>query len=172
VSVIGSSGSGKTTFAKRLAAQLGVPHVELDSIYHQANWTPLDDDEFRARVKAATAGDGWVVDGNYAAVRPIVLDRATDVVWLDFSRPVVMRRVIWRSARRAVDRRELWNGNRESVRTWVDPEHPIRWAWTHFDRKRAEYEARFNSPEYAHLTVSRLRRPRAADEYLGHCKPA
>ncbi len=30
---------------------------------------------------------------------------------------------------RALTRRELWNGNRESFRNWLDPEHPIRWAW-------------------------------------------
>jgi broad-specificity NMP kinase len=32
VAVIGIGGSGKTTFAGRLAAQLGVPHVQLDSL--------------------------------------------------------------------------------------------------------------------------------------------
>ena len=85
VSVIGSSGAGKTTFGKRLAARLGVAFVELDSIFHQANWTPLPDDDFRAHVRAAVMDDGWVVDGNYGVVRPIVLERATTVVWLDYS---------------------------------------------------------------------------------------
>src|ERR1700733_14260364 len=81
VSVIGCSGSGKTTFAKALAGQLGVKFVELDSIFHQPGWTELPDDEFQARVRDATAGEGWVVDGNYGVVRPIVLERATTVVW-------------------------------------------------------------------------------------------
>ncbi len=96
-------------------------------------------------------------------VRPLVLDARTDVVWLDYSRFVVMSRVIRRSASRAFVNRELWNGNKESIRNWVDPGNPIRWAWSNFDRKRVEYEARFNSPECAHLRVARLRSPHDAD---------
>ncbi len=87
ISVVGSSGSGKTTLAKALAARLDIPFVELDAIFHQPNWTELPDDEFRARVREAVAADAWVVDGNYGVVRPIVLGRATTVVWLDYSRP-------------------------------------------------------------------------------------
>jgi len=41
VCVVGCSGSGKTTFAALLAHKLGLPHLELDSIYHQSEWTSL-----------------------------------------------------------------------------------------------------------------------------------
>jgi adenylate kinase family enzyme len=81
-SVIGTSGSGKTTLGRALAARLQIPHVELDSIFHQANWVPLSDAEFRARVAALVDGECWVIDGNYAVVRDLVWDRATTVVWL------------------------------------------------------------------------------------------
>ena len=84
VSVIGTSGSGKSTFGRKLAERIDAEYIELDSIFHQANWTPLPDDEFHDRVRARTAGERWVVDGNYGAVRPIVLERATTVVWLDY----------------------------------------------------------------------------------------
>jgi ABC-type dipeptide/oligopeptide/nickel transport system ATPase component len=68
ISVVGNSGSGKTTVAKALAARLGVPHVELDAIFHQPNWTPLPADEFRRRVADAITGDGpntgtWLSSG-------------------------------------------------------------------------------------------------------------
>jgi hypothetical protein len=69
VSVIGSTGAGKTTFGRELARRLNVPFVELDSIYHQANWTPLPDEDFRRAVAGRIAGDSWVVDGNYEDVR-------------------------------------------------------------------------------------------------------
>src|ERR1017187_1525754 len=63
VSVIGNAGSGKSALARALAARLGVPHVELDGIYHQPGWIPLAGEEFVRRVGAAAAGDGWVIDG-------------------------------------------------------------------------------------------------------------
>ncbi|HEX2361691.1 MAG TPA: hypothetical protein VHI11_06435, partial [Jiangellaceae bacterium] len=89
VSVVGNAGSGKTKLARELAARLRVPHVELDAIFHQPNWTRLPTDEFRQRVADAVAGDGWVVDGNYSSVRDLVWQRADAVVWLDFSRATV-----------------------------------------------------------------------------------
>lgn len=165
-SVIGCSGAGKTTFGRALAARLGVALIELDSIFHQAGWTPLREPEFQARVRAATAADGWVVDGNYGAVRPIVLERATTVVWLDYTRPRVMQQVIRRSIARGVSRRELWNGNRENPLEWIRSDHPIRWAWSQHGRKRAEYEARFRGPEYDHLDVYRFTDPVAARAWL------
>jgi adenylate kinase family enzyme len=166
VSVIGVSGAGKTTFGRSLAARLGVEFVELDAIFHQPGWTQLPDDEFRAAVRAAVSADGWVVDGNYGVVRPIILERATTVVWLDYSRPRVMQQVIRRSASRAVTRRELWNGNREDIREWIQPDHPIRWAWSQHGRKRDEYSARFREPQYRHIDVQRFREPRAARDWL------
>jgi cytidylate kinase len=56
VSVIGNSGAGKSTVARHLAAVLGVPHLELDAVFHQPGWRPLPDEEFR-RITTAKASD-------------------------------------------------------------------------------------------------------------------
>ena len=45
--------------------------------------------------------EGWVIDGNYSAVQPLVWERADTVIWLDPPRRTVMRRIIWRTIRRA-----------------------------------------------------------------------
>ena len=111
VSVVGTSGAGKSTLARALAGALGADFLELDSVYHQAGWVPLPR-EYRARVASVTAGERWVIDGNYSKVRDVVWARADTVVWLDLPRRTVMRRVIWRSSG-ASGRVELWNGNRE-----------------------------------------------------------
>jgi adenylate kinase family enzyme len=160
VSVVGNSGSGKSTLAKRLAAHLGVPNLELDSVNHQPNWQPLPREEFRARVAEIVALDGWVVDGNYRAVRDLVWARADTVVWLDLPRYTVMRQVLTRTIVRGATRRELWNGNRESLRNLVrwDPEESVvRWAWVKHAHYREIYTKAFADPANAHLTLVRLR---------------
>jgi len=160
VSVVGNTGSGKTRLARRIAAVLRVPCLELDSIHHQADWQPLDPDTFRARVREHTAGDGWVVDGNYRAVQDLVWSRADTVIWLDLSRPVVMWQVVGRTLRRAVTREELWNGNREPLRNFLtlEPEDSvIAWAWTRHRVYRERYELAMSNPSWAHLTFVRVR---------------
>jgi adenylate kinase family enzyme len=159
VSVVGNSGSGKSTLARQLARVLGVPYVELDSIYHQPGWEALPAADFQRAVTAATAGDGWVADGNYSAVRPIVWGRADTVVWLDPPRRTVMRQVTWRTVRRSVTRQELWNGNREPLRnflTWVPEESIISWAWHSHAKYRARYGTEAADPANSRLTFIRL----------------
>ena len=134
--IVGTSGSGKTTVARQAAQRLGVTPVELDSIRHRENWYELPDGEFRESIAGIVAGDRWVIDGNYSFTWDITMPRATQVVWLDLPRSVVMTQVIWRSLCRAALRLELWNGNRETFSSWLRADHPIRWAWaTHHDRQ-------------------------------------
>jgi adenylate kinase family enzyme len=157
--VVGSSGAGKTTVARELAARLNVPHVELDAIFHQPGWTPLPPDEFAARVATAADRDGWVIDGNYSVVRPLVWARADTVVWLDLPRRTVMRRIVWRTLRRAAIRAELWNGNRERWRNLfsLDPEESvIAWAWQKHGAYKQRYAAAARDPANAHLGFIRI----------------
>jgi adenylate kinase family enzyme len=174
VSVIGVTGAGKSTVARSLARRLGVPCVELDSIFHQANWRPLPDDEFRARVAALTETGGWVVDGNYSQVRELVWRRADTVVWLDPPRRVVMRQVVWRTLWRAALRVELWNGNRERWRnlfTRDQEESVIVWAWHHHPVYRQRYGGACADPAWAHLRWVRLRSRAGVRRLLAEAGP-
>ena len=165
VLVAGISGCGKTTLARKLAERIGVPHVELDALHHGPGWTVRP--RFEADVAGFAATDGWVVDSfGYPSVRDLLWSRADTVVWLDLSRPVVMWRVTSRSAVRAATRRELWNGNRERFGDWLDPEHPIRWAWSQHASRRLEIGRRLADPRYAGLHAVRLRSPAQARRWL------
>ena len=169
ISVVGNSGSGKTTLARKLAAVLGIPHLELDSVFHLPGWEELDRPTFRARVEEFTAGPAWVVDGNYSRVRDIVWERADTVVWLDPPRSRVMRQVIGRTVRRAATRQELWNGNREPMRNFlrVKPEESIiAWAWTRHHVYRQRYQEAQEDPVHAHLNWIRLTSPDEVAEFL------
>jgi adenylate kinase family enzyme len=170
VSVVGVSGAGKTTVGRKLAASLGVPFVELDAIFHQPDWAELPRDEFRERVGATVAAPGWVVDGNYSAVRDLVWDRADTVVWLDLPRRLVMRRVILRTLRRGLTRETLWNGNREPLANFyrLDPEENIvRWTWVKYATYVDRYQTAMRDPAYDRLRFVRLRTPHEIDGFLG-----
>jgi len=173
--VVGTSGAGKTTLARRIAALLKLPHIELDAINWQSGWRDLtrhDPEEFVRRVNEAIRAEAWVLDGNYGPVRDRVWLRATHLVWLDYQRPVIMARVISRTLFRAVLRTELWAGNRERWRQLLRPSHPIRWAWSTWERRRRETAERLAQSECAHLVVFRLRRPSEvtqAIEFLVSC---
>jgi adenylate kinase family enzyme len=159
ISVVGNSGSGKTTLARSLAAALAVPYLELDSVFHQPDWQPLDRALFVQRVDEFSQAPGWVVDGNYSAVRELVWSRADTVIWLDLPRRRVMRQVIWRTLRRLATKAELWNGNREQWRNLFGPpeESIIAWAWTKHRMYRDRYLSAQADPANAHLTFLRVR---------------
>lgn len=182
-SVVGNSGSGKSTLAKAIAARLGVPHVEMDALFHQPGWRELPAEEFRSVVAAAAAEPAWVIDGNYNAVREVIWERADTVVWLDLPRRVVMRQVTGRTLRRVVLRTELWNGNREpwSNMLSLDPQRSIvAWAWTNHVKYHDRYLAATADVRWAHLrfvayaagTKSRRGSTRLSPEPLGSSQPA
>src|SRR5687768_13420816 len=104
IHVIGTSCSGKSTFAAALAARVGLPHVELDALHWEPDWVEVPDDIFRSRVTDLVATEGWVVDGNYSVVRDMVWARADTIVWLDYRFPLVFGRALRRTAGRVFRR--------------------------------------------------------------------
>jgi adenylate kinase family enzyme len=170
ISVVGTSGSGKTTLAREISQRLAIPHVELDSLHWQPNWIEVPDDVMRERVSQVLSGTSWVVDGNYSIVRNIVWGRADTVVWLDYSFPVVMSRVIWRTFRRVVTQQEVCNGNRENWKKTFSRDSIILWALTTYHKRREEYPILLKKPEYSHLQVVHLRSSQAAQNWLLNLK--
>jgi adenylate kinase family enzyme len=171
VVVVGVSGSGKTTLSGELSRRLRVPHIELDSIFWQANWTQLPPEQFEARVKDACAGQSWVVDGNYAAaIRELVWTAADTVIWLDLPRAVVMRQLVLRTVRRTLTRAELWNGNRERPlrdQLSFDPRRSIlAWSWTDHGRTRVQYAHAMDDPRFGQVRFVRIRSRRELRRFL------
>lgn len=173
VAVVGTSGSGKTTFAATLAAKLQAPHVELDALHWRPNWIEAPREEFRAAVAAATAADRWVSDGNYSIVRDLVWGRATAVIWLNYRFPTVMGRALWRTVHRSLSREELYSGNRESLSSaFLSRDSILLWVVTSYRRNRRRYTALFEDAAFAHLDRLELRRPSEATRFVAHLPAA
>ena len=71
ISVLGFSGSGKSTLAGALGRRYGVPVLHLDRVQFAPGWVERPLDAKVADVQRFLDGhgdDGWVIDGNYAAL--------------------------------------------------------------------------------------------------------
>lgn len=160
--------------ARSLANRLGLVHIELDAIYHQPQWQPLESNEFVCRVdevvREAGKGAGWVMCGGYGQHIDHIRDAHADtVIWLDYAKPLVMRRLVGRTVRRAVTREELWNGNREPITNFTswDPEkNVVRWSWVNFERRREQYQAKIDNGTWDNAAVHRFCTPAEADRFL------
>ena len=169
LSIIGTSGSGKSTVGALMAHRLAVPYIELDSIFHQPNWTQLPAAEFERRVEEAAARPSWVIDGSYSAVRDLIWRRAECVVWLDLPRPLVTYRVLRRTVMRCASRQELWNCNRDRWRDLfsTDPgKSTVAAAWKRYPELRDRYEAATKDSRWQGLSFVHLRSRHEVKAYL------
>lgn len=167
VHVVGTSGSGKSTVARRLAFVRGVPHIELDALHWLPGWIERDRDEFRTLLKAELDAPAWVVDGNHLGrARDLLWARSTTIVWLDLPRHAVMRQVTTRTLRRWWRREKLWGGNRERLRKalFSREDSILWWAWTSYARRKRQY-AELLGPS-CEQEVIRLRSRREVDAWL------
>lgn len=138
MSVRGVTGSGKTTFARRLAAAYGVPHIELDALYWRADWQPAPEEEFESAVREAAALESWVIDGNYSRIQELVQHRATMTVWLDYPWWVSFPRLVGRTARRVSSGELHWGHSRERLRSVFSRDSILVWYLRTYARRRRE----------------------------------
>jgi adenylate kinase family enzyme len=99
VLVMGCAGSGKTTFARKLADKLGLPFVSIDRIFWQPGWREPAREDFAARMTLEAAKPAWVMDGNYTshAAAELRRVRADTIIWFDLPRRVCVLGIIRRS---------------------------------------------------------------------------
>jgi adenylate kinase family enzyme len=101
VLVLGSSGSGKSTFAGRLSRITGIPMISIDAIYWQPGWRSSAPDVFEAAMTQAANQRSWIMDGNYLTrgAGELRRARADTVFWFDLPRWVCLSGVLFRIAK-------------------------------------------------------------------------
>ena len=140
--IVGHTGSGKSTTARRLAARLGThTWIDLDELHWLPKWRERPDEEMGQLLRKAmrnAGGEGaehqrWVVSGNYT--RPpcgaLLRTTATAVVWVRPRFTQLLRQLVWRTLDRAVFGTPCCNGNRESLWTTLCTRDSILYyAWS------------------------------------------
>jgi len=167
VVVVGTTCCGKTTFARRLSKALGLRHVELDALYWLPDWTPRQESKFRSLVRDAVDDDRWVIDGNYRRLQDVIFDRATTLIWLNYSFPRVLFRGLKRTINRVLTGEPVYAGNRESFRrAFLSRDSILWWLITTHHRRRRRYRELFARALYPALKNLEFRTPSEAERYL------
>lgn len=112
--IIGTSGAGKTTLARRLVQETKLRYVELDDLYWLPNWSECDPEEFLSKVKSATENNNWVACGNYRQVKGFLMEQADLIVWLDFSFLRVFSQAFRRTIKNIITRTPIAGNNQET----------------------------------------------------------
>ena len=170
--VIGTSGSGKTTLAEKLSARLGIKNIELDALFWKENWTQSSTEEFRRKISDSIKDSiketrGYVLHGNYNKVQDLTWGNVDTVIWLDYSRMIVMWRVIKRTIGRILSKEELWAGNRETFRkSFLEKDSIVLWAWNTYGKRKKQYSMMVNENPYKINKFIIMRNPKEANAFL------
>ena len=136
----------------------------MDRLYWKPNCQEPNDEEFFSILEQALTGDAWVLDGNYTQTTHIKWPRANLVVWIDYSFPLTLYRVIKRSILRAWKKQELWpgTGNRESFTRLFSKDSMVLWTLSHYASNKGKFDELMATESYAHIEFVRLRSPKEA----------
>ena len=102
--IIGCSGAGKSTFARRLRDRTGLPLYYLDRLWHKPDRTNVTQEAFDRGLAQWLALPAWILDGNYSRTLPQQLEACDTVFFLDFPLEVCLAGV---ENRRGVQRPDM-----------------------------------------------------------------
>lgn len=90
--VIGSPGSGKSTFSKKLSEITGIPLIHLDKEFWNYGWVETPREEWVKKQEDMLSGGQWIADGNYGGTLDMRIEKADTIICFQLSRIVCMLR--------------------------------------------------------------------------------
>lgn len=141
VLVIGSGGSGKTTFSKKLGERTGLSVIHLDHLFWHPGWVKTPDEDWDRLVAELCARDSWIMDGNYGRTLAPRIEAADTIIFLDLPRIVCTWRILKRQIRYAGRiRPDSAPGCPERL-TWEF----VSWVWTYPRQRRPDLLKRLDA---------------------------
>ncbi len=99
VAIVGPGGAGKSTFARSLGEQTGLPVFHLDRFFWKPGWVETPREDWRQRQSALVAADRWIADGNYGGTFDERFVRADTVIIVARPRLACVAAAVARTAR-------------------------------------------------------------------------
>jgi adenylate kinase family enzyme len=94
--ILGCSGSGKSTFAKKLHEYTALPLIHLDNIWWNKDRTHISREEFDCQLKLLLQGDEWIIDGDYSRTYEVRIQACDTIIFLDYNEEECMKGIIER----------------------------------------------------------------------------
>jgi adenylate kinase family enzyme len=148
--IFGRPGSGKSTFAKKIATQLNLPLYHLDKYFFIENWVERDYSEFINMQLEIVNKPQWVVDGNGLRSLSLRWSRADLVLYFDYPRLLCLMRLIKRFLKPDYDIDDRAPGCEEILRARL-----IKYMWL-FD-KRASQDVFLLLQQYPQIPFLKIR---------------
>jgi adenylate kinase family enzyme len=164
--VVGSSGAGKSTFARHLGKTTGLEVIHLDKIFWNPGWVETDREEWRKKIEQLSKGDSWIMDGNYSGTLETRLPACDTVIFLDMPRLLCVYRILKRVV-------FYWPGSRPDMAEGCHEKFNwefVKYVWNYRHRSKPKVEAllkRFEDTK----TVIRLRSKSEIEDFLANCSP-
>jgi len=131
IMIIGSGGSGKSTFATELGKLTQIPVYHLDAYYWRSGWVPTPNEEWDRFLEELVVQDEWIIDGNYGRTLEVRMKRSDVIIYFDLSP--------WITTYRVIKRRVTYHGKTRPDLQGGCPEKLdwefLKWVWN-FRRTR------------------------------------
>lgn len=114
IAIIGCTGAGKTTLAKKLGVRFDVPVYHLDHYYWKPGWIESDLEMFKKKHQELITQSAWIIDGNQMATVAERVQTADIIIFLDIPRFIC----IWRVLRRWLKNALFNTQDSQSTITW------------------------------------------------------
>ncbi|WP_164669410.1 DNA topology modulation protein [Virgibacillus doumboii] len=161
IAIIGSGGSGKSTFARQLGERLQIKVHHLDALFWKPGWIGVPKQEQKQMQHDLVKRDKWIIDGNYGGTMDIRLNAADTIILLDLPRLVCVYRIIKRFVQyRNKSRPDMGTGCEERISLEF-----LKWVWQYPKAKKPEIMQKLeNFP--AEKDVIILKSPHKINQFL------
>ena len=174
INIIGTTGSGKSTFARKLAQKQQLQYIELDNLLWLDDWQESADDALFCKLKSnmEAAPTGWVIDNLYTRSIEMIWTQVDTVIWLDYSFSLNLYRLTKRTLSRVLSQQPLWenSNNRENWKMMLSRKSIFLWMFQKYPQNKQRYVAMMQDSKYQHIQFIRLTSPKQTEAFLKQIK--